>query len=46
MVRAAGTAIGDVIFILFVCGVIFGIMALVNRGRKDKTKPPKSADGS
>ncbi len=25
---------GDVFFIVLVCGVIYGIIALVNRGRK------------
>ncbi len=31
-----GFSAGDVVFILLICGVICGIMTLVNRSRKNK----------
>ncbi len=39
MIHEAGMLLGDIIFILFVLAVIFGIMALVNSSRKDKNPP-------
>jgi hypothetical protein len=46
MVHEAGIVLGDVIFILVVCAVIYGIMALVNRARKNNTNPPGDKEGT
>jgi hypothetical protein len=46
MIHEAGIVLGDIIFILVVCGVIYGIMALVNRARKNKTNPPGGKEGT
>lgn len=40
-----GVTFGDIVFILFVGAVIYGIMALVNRSRKKKEPGEKEGGG-
>jgi Na+-transporting methylmalonyl-CoA/oxaloacetate decarboxylase gamma subunit len=35
-----GVRLADILFIIFICCVIYGIMALVNRGKKKSPAPP------